>query len=387
MCSIGEEDFGDEGGLHTMEKDLAPELNLLNKLCVKCNSQPAVVIHDTHAKCSQCFQFNVGHKFYSAIGASKQVVPSSEIVIVFDGSARSVSMLSLILDDERKTKRWLQKILYVDKSVLLSPDTNTRIEYLESVKALIPSTPALPCFYTSICNNFIVQFNEVTTEYLDTNKNSDLQFLLNWNSRGKSITNQQEHLNILYRKTIASAVNDLKCSFVFLPEIKTDIASRMLINTVLGLGCYAGKESSFIDDRYNIKSMKPMRNITQYEVDQLVTLKNLKYIQPFEYGRCLSETASLHNAVENFTSKLQKEYTATISTLFSVGSKLNEVDLESTSHCLMCNAVILEEQSDTNDALEYSKFVSKAPSNYENVTKRESSSYTYCLSCRKYMIE
>lgn len=57
MCSIGEDDFGDEGGAHTMTIDPKSSNSFsLDEICKKCNEHNVVVkLNLKDAQCEQCF--------------------------------------------------------------------------------------------------------------------------------------------------------------------------------------------------------------------------------------------------------------------------------------------------------------------------------------------
>lgn len=81
MCSIGEEDFGDEGGAHAMVQDAKAD-NIMEESMCKCNQEKCVIKLDLKlAMCKSCFLLFVRHKFRAALGATKVVPRGSKILV------------------------------------------------------------------------------------------------------------------------------------------------------------------------------------------------------------------------------------------------------------------------------------------------------------------
>ena len=98
MCSIVEDDFGDDGGKHAMvEENKQENVELPDEICKKCNSEKvAVKLYLKDAQCENCFLFYARHKFRAALGASKIVRRGANVLIIFDGSAENMVMMDMI---------------------------------------------------------------------------------------------------------------------------------------------------------------------------------------------------------------------------------------------------------------------------------------------------
>jgi cytoplasmic tRNA 2-thiolation protein 2 len=80
MCSIGEDDFEDLGGVHAMVADNKDEKLPDDEICKKCNKDKTVVkLSFKVAQCKNCFILYVRHKFRAAIGSTKIVKRDSNV--------------------------------------------------------------------------------------------------------------------------------------------------------------------------------------------------------------------------------------------------------------------------------------------------------------------
>lgn len=403
MCSIGEDDFGDEGGLHAMTADPpapAAALPADSQQCRGCNAPGAVTVVKLPCKepqCSDCFLGYVRHKFRANLGANKLIPRGGRVLVSYDGSANASALLDMIrfgtTMDRFKKLHIEPSVLFVDEHCLQADaaDESRRTQRLHRVREQLQQF-GLDAYYVSIARTATagapadiqsaaageaVITDEAETEFAATVR------------RFETLTARQEFVAAVRTNVLRHCAEQLNCRFVFVADTCPDLAVRLLANIALGRGTSVGDDVAFCDARGGdgtVRILRPMRDFSALEVEQYVRLAAVRWCGDAQggaesgfraYGTHNDEFGSIQNLTQAFVDGLQANFQSTISTVFRTGSKIAAVSTnrptaagkgksakqnqqqlehsESVRKCKICASALDCERSETLMAIDFSR--------------------------------
>lgn len=381
MCSIGEDDFGDEGGAHSMQVE--PKVDsadiVSGEICKKCNERNVVVkINLKDAQCGPCFFQYVRHKFRAALGATRVVERGAKVVLVFDGSVECCVMFDMVryaLTQEKfKRLTYTPCALIVDDTCAFEPNVAKRQEYLQESLTQLEHFQ-FDTFYTSVAtkNEPPVRIEDFQNFRIPVaNLEKDVKFAETLNSI-KSPTSRDDFVLAARANAIRSAAAQLDCNYAFLSAISHQVATTLLVNVALGRGSSVANDISFCDNRPDcqVKLLRPIRNLSSLEVDTYVRLSTDKkwptVNRNYANNTNANSNASIQNLTTQFVNGLQENFASTVSTVFRTGDKIAAAattpsntsdDATQRKSCKFCHSTLDYENSATLFAIEYSRCVS-----------------------------
>ncbi|XP_060657908.1 cytoplasmic tRNA 2-thiolation protein 2 [Drosophila nasuta] len=353
MCSIGEDDFGDEGATHAMPTGSTATGTVLGTgICNKCgvNSNELYKLNFRAAECQDCFLNYARHKFRAALGAAKLLPRNAEVLLHIDGSAESLVLLDMLhFAQTQNTFKRLHcnaQVIYVD---INDPACDP-----------LPSLLALQIRYAPF-QFYIVQLGadpsnvRLLNDYIVTSEIAGPKQL-------RSLTAHQDYEQQQRKALIGAVAAQLQCSHIFEPSISTTLATQLLTSVALGRGGSVALDVALLDDRLpdGVKLLRPLKDLNEQEVQFYV---HAKLLEPFGSGNQESSShASLQNLTRAFVDNLQQNYASTVSTVFRTGDKMainQQTKDETLSTCKLCKSVLDSGLSDTLLAIEYSRAVSE----------------------------
>ncbi|XP_022223985.2 cytoplasmic tRNA 2-thiolation protein 2-like [Drosophila obscura] len=363
MCSIGEDDFGDEGAAHGMVAESLPTGIVTSPGdCNKCGvaSSELYKLNFRVAECRDCFLMYARHKFRASLGAAKVLPRNAEVLLAVDGSAESLVLLDMLhFAQTQNTFRRLHcnaRVVYVDdQSVHGGESVN-----LQALQALSTRYEPLEFYVTELgaspCS--LQRLAEYSTSPREPN---ELHTNLN---KLRSLTARQDYHQQQRKNLLASVAQKLSCSHVCEPHISGDLATQLLTAIALGRGGSAALDVALLDDRLagGVKLLRPLRDLNEQEVRFYVHARQLKPLRESgsSYGQERGQTASLQNLTAVFVANLQQNYPATVSTVFRTGDKIAANANAEQAACVHCQSPRDPKLSDTLMAIEYSRAVSEA---------------------------
>lgn len=234
MCSIVEEDFGDEGGAHVMTAD---PVDTEEETCKKCKTEKSVI----KSMCHNCFLSYVRHKFRGSLGCSKIVRRGSNVLLHFSGGAANVCLTEMIrFSFEQESHNRLSfdvELVYIDENCVVKEghdDPEIRLKKLCDVRAVLEQFPNFKCHYTSIAgtsdDDFILA-DDVKLKDIEHVIANEAKFLKKFTAL-KSLSSQQDLLEVTRNDLLRHAATLLKCQYVFLSDISITLADRFITNMV-----------------------------------------------------------------------------------------------------------------------------------------------------------
>ena len=357
MCSIGEADFGDEGAVHSMPVSAKVDDTMdTSEICKKCNSESVVLkLPAKDPQCKSCFLDYVHHKFRASLGSTKILPRDANVLLVVNGSANSIVLLDMCrfaqqLDRYRRL-RFTPKILFVDEQPLVDQQTSQRV--IKIIKSY-----SFEAFYQPLGSS---DAPLPITDQLDLNAFTEQRtnFMETFNCL-QSLTSKQDFLLQLRKKIWRSAARHLDCGIVFVPETNADLAKALLTDISLGRGAAAAQDVAFVDDRVtDVKLVRPIRDLNDLEVGHYLQLNNLEFIPELSlFGEDAPSGASIQNLTSEFVKNLQKNYSATITTVFRTGDKMANKGNDTGERCRICHGHVDMGNSETLYATRLSGYLS-----------------------------
>lgn len=382
MCSIVEDDFGDDGGAHAMVEDLKTNGNEVG-ICKKCNLEVAVA----RLMCGACLLVNIRHKFRATLGSTKIVRRNSRVLLDFNGTGANICLLDMVkfAFEQESYKRLCfdMDLVYIDENCVHKngQEVIKRMKKIQEVVAVLDQFPKFKCYYASIgeiITDELQLINQVTVEDVAAVIDKEKKFLDMFNSV-QSLSSKQDLLVIKRNDLLRHAAAAINCSYVFLSDISISMATRLLTNMSLGRGSSAAHDVAFCDDRIeSIKFIRPIKDLCDEEVSSYLELGNLKFLPTSNYGDDHGQFASIQNLTSKFINDLQQNFSSTVSTVYRTCSKIaptesaQPVDGEipqsfvrnldvpnMDQRCVICKSFLDYENSETLFAINFSRYVSK----------------------------
>ncbi|XP_050095156.1 cytoplasmic tRNA 2-thiolation protein 2 [Anopheles aquasalis] len=390
MCSIVEDDFGDDGGVHAMKEDTPQPQLVENELCRKCNVEQAVLKLDhKEPQCRMCFLNYVRHKFRASLGSSKIVRRGSRVLIILTGTPENVALLDMVRfgleQDAFKQLRIEPVLMFVDDDFLskTAPERKEKLAILQDILRQFN----FPAHYTVSGSTKVMEFpfdSAFTPPESFALDETRLKEIINGT---RSVTSKQDLLEQVRKQTYQAVARSLNCNYVFLSDIGIDLAKTLLSHVALGRGCSIAQDVAFCDDRYGtVKLIRPIRDLNPDEITHYLKLAEKQHntIPRVDH---FADRPSLQNLTAKFIDHLQGSFPSTVSTIYRTGDKLDAVQPTNTSlpeastkvdilgllekkkpptpldgghpeQCVFCGAVLDYRGSKTLYATEYSRLVS-----------------------------
>lgn len=398
MCSIVEEDFGDDGGAHAMVEDPKSK-GIEGEICKKCNIEKSRIKLDfKESMCVTCFLAYVRHKFRATLGSSKIVRRNSNVLLHFTGGPESVCLLDMIRVgfEQEPYKRLVFELemTFVDESCVekdIRGDSAKRFERIQEVKSVLEQFPNFKCFYSSIgaTAGEMALITSLTLVELEAVIESERKFVTMFDSF-KSLSSKQDFVDVTRKDVLRQAAVALKCSYVFVPDISITLATRLLTNISLGRGSSAAFDVAFCDDRIeSLKFVRPIKDLSKVDVLSYLEFNNLKHLDVNNYGTDLGQFVSIQNLTSKFINDLQQNFSSTVSTVYRTCNKIAPVDrapavdevpeqhfrnldiANKNQRCVMCKAFLDFNNSETLFAIEFSRVVSECAGGESNTRESE----------------
>ncbi|XP_075151306.1 cytosolic thiouridylase subunit 2 [Haematobia irritans] len=381
MCSIGEDDFGDDGGLHTM----VPDVNVLKENhnrqdvhCKKCGSPKAEYkLAFREAECKECFLHYARHKFRATLGSSKILPKNSNVIVIFDGSAQSTVLLDMLhyaqTQNTFKRLHCNTEVLIIDNYRLCSNNSceNELSNFIANIKDCLREFE-FECFITPLARewnpNLVFNLKTLPTDYCQLVKESTTSFINSLNTI-KSLTSRQDFIKHHRSKVISEAAKHMQCNFAFLADISSDLACDLLAAISLGRGASAAMDVALVDDRLSnsVQIVRPLKDLNENEIQLYVKAQDLRLLEIKSYGDDVGSSGSLQNLTKSFVKGLQINYSSTVSTVSRTGSKITrKVNGEDTAYCSFCKSLLDCKNSPTLLAIDFSRVVSQIGNKTEN---------------------
>lgn len=386
MCSIAEDDFGDEGGSHAMEEDVKLKTEQA-EICKKCKTSENIV--GSSMLCFPCFNQYARHKFRATLGCTKIVKRNSKVLLHFSGNSSSVALQDMIrfafeLESQYKRLCFDMDLIFVDEHCVnpkVEQNAQRRFEKIQEIVGLVKQFPNFKCFYASIGAKLTSQPQEIqllTMESMKTVIENEANFLKTFKSISTGLSSKQDLLLVKRNEVLRKSAALLECQYVFLADISTTMASRLLTNMSLGRGSSVAYDVAFCDDRVeDVKFVRPLKDLSADEVDYYIKWNDLECVDGKGFGDDDGQFASIQNATSKFIYDLQQNFPSTVSTVYRTCGKIapiekeKPVEAQNVARCSLCKAHLDYATSESLHAIALSRYVSQSVGNKDYQSKAE----------------
>lgn len=386
MCSVTEDDFGDDGGAHAMVED--PKTNgFEGETCKKCNINGAQIKLDfKESMCAPCFLAYARHKFRATLGSTKIVRRGSKVLLHFTGNPESVCLLDMIRfafeQESHKRLAFDLELIYIDETSVIKAggdDPSKRLQAVQNVRAVLDQFPNFDCHYTTIAGSSnLTTIKSITIDDLKSVIQQEKKFLEIFNAT-QSLSSKQDLLSVTRNKILRETAAALECQYVFLPDICLTMATRLLNNISLGRGSSVALDVAFCDDRIeSLKFVRPFKDLNMVEVSSYIRFNNLKTLDGESFGLDQGDFASIQNLTTKFINDLQLNFSSTVSTVYRTCSKIAPIDKaqpvkddlasslksalsisDMNQRCHLCMSFLDHDNSEALFATEFSRLVAE----------------------------
>lgn len=380
MCSIVEDDFGDDGGAHAMVEDVKL---VYSKICKKCKEQSSVA----KSMCHQCFVAHIRHKFRATLGSTKIVHRHSNVLLDFTGNAANVCLTEMIRfafeQESYKRLSFDLEVVFIDENCVTKhgKESQRRFEKIQEVQAVLTQFPNFKCYYTSIAatDDSLKLISELEIDDFAAVIDTEAKFLSKF-TKLLSLTSKQDLLAVTRNDILRHVATSLNCPYIFNSDISVTLANKLLTNMSLGRGSSTAYDVAFCDDRIeSLKFIRPLKDVSEEEVKFYIELENLNCLNDVNYGSDHGQFASIQNLTSRFIDDLQQNFSSTVSTVYRTCGKIaalddaEEVDgvvddiyqrnlkiHDQKKRCFMCKSFLDYQNSETLFAINFSRTVSEA---------------------------
>ncbi|XP_077250505.1 adenine nucleotide alpha hydrolases-like superfamily protein isoform X2 [Tasmannia lanceolata] len=292
-------------------------------LCPKCKVEEAVASTSQESLCLSCFRSYLFGKFKLAVTSHSMISFSDKVLVAFSGGPSSRMALQFVHDMQSKSQRNLDAsgdkslpvfgvgVAFIDESVIsLIPSlkVNKAIEEIEFiVSSLAP--PAKELHISSIESIFSLDAEE---------GRSKLNGLLHTISDVTGKEDLLQHLRMLSLQKIAL---DNGYSKLVLGSCTSRIACHVISATVKGQGYSLPADIQYVDSRWGVPVVLPLRDCHAQELSMLCHLDSLKTQQLLKCPRF-----GINGLVSSFVAllqlKLQEENPSRERTIVRTAEKL-----------------------------------------------------------------
>ncbi|CAJ1912073.1 unnamed protein product [Sphenostylis stenocarpa] len=292
------------------------------KVCIKCKLNDAVSGYggiDDGRFCADCFKTNLFGKFRFAVTSNAMITPTDKVLVAFSGGPSSRVALQFVHDMQERAQRnfdasrdrslpvFAVGVVFIDESSVLSIPSNEMEEAVEVVGEIVSSlVPPRKDLH-------IVPIETVYSADSGEGKES----LANVMNTVSDPTGREDMLLCLRMLALQKVASEYGYNRIVLGSCISRIACHVISATVKGQGYSLPADIQYVDARWEVPVVLPLRDCFAQEINMLCRLDGLKTVK-FSTG----PGSSINGLVSSFVSLLQEENPSRESTIVRTAGKL-----------------------------------------------------------------
>ncbi|GIY52837.1 cytoplasmic tRNA 2-thiolation protein 2 [Caerostris extrusa] len=358
MCSV-EEDIEDMSKYsNRVGNRNASEYRNLQK-CKKCDMKSEVLLQKKDPFCRECFFEYCSHKFRSTIGKSKQIKHGDKVLLACSGGRKSTALLHMTKNfATAKQISFKAEIIFIDES-LVFPTVEDEQQQIQNIINELNSYgyPVLCSSLEMICKLNSNQIFFWNCDTIDSIKNfpscSDSQNCIKECMEDMSLSAKLDFIKHIRLLLITEIANHAGFKHVFVGDTSCSLAENLLNNISLGRGSQISSDTNFSDFRYKVPVCRPLREFLNKEIGLYIHFNDCSYFVLPNLSTKTDTKSCIQRLTESFIVNLQKDFPATVFTIFRTGGKLlKQNELPETEICLLCRSKLDNLHPNTCSALE-----------------------------------
>lgn len=293
-----------------------------NNLCIKCKINKVIataVSGDGGRFCSDCFRSNLFGKFRFAVTSNSMISPIDRVLIAFSGGPSSRVALQFVHEMQHKAQKNFDAcrdrslpvfgvgVAFIDESAIFSVRSHEIDEVIQDMKSIVSSLSPptkemhivqIENVYSSDSSNGRARLKELLDAVNDVTGKEDLVL----------------HLRMLSLQKFAfeNGYNKL-----MLGSCTSRIACHVLSATVKGQGYSLPADIQYVDSRWDIPVVLPLRDCLSQELNMLCRIDGLKTLEVVNGPR-----SGINGLISSFVTLLQEENPARECTIVRTAGKL-----------------------------------------------------------------
>ncbi|KAL7138480.1 hypothetical protein ABFS83_10G166900 [Erythranthe nasuta] len=304
--------------------------SIAEDVCIKCKvngtiatTHPAVTGSggDAGRFCADCFRSNLFGKFRFAVTSNAMISPTDNVLVAFSGGSSSRVALQFVhemqqkaqknFDATKSTERVLPVfrvgVAYIDETTVYPVPSNDFDRAVNEME-LIVSSLAPP----------EKQFFVVPTESIySTDFAAERDRLTKLVDAVSDVTGKQDLMKHLRMSSLQKAAYENGYTKIIMGTCTSQIACHVLEATVKGQGFSLAADIQYIDARWKIPVVLPLRDCPSEELNMLCSLDSLKTVESLEQPR-----SGINGLISSFVKLLQVENPSRESTIVRTAGKL-----------------------------------------------------------------
>ncbi|PNX92589.1 cytoplasmic tRNA 2-thiolation protein [Trifolium pratense] len=293
-----------------------------SNLCIKCKLNDVVSGYggiDDGRFCADCFRSNLFGKFRLAVTSNAMISPTDKVLVAFSGGPSSRVALQFVHDlQERAHKNFEASrdrslpvfgvgVVFIDESSVLPIPSHEMEEAVEVIN-LIVSSLAPP--------RKELHFVPIETVY-SSDSSDGKERLIELMNVVSDPTGREDMLLSLRMVALQKVASEFGYNRIVLGSCISRIASHVISATVKGQGYSLPADIQYVDARWEIPVVLPLRDCFAQEINMYCRLDSLKTIK---LSTCPS--SSINSLVSSFVTLLQEENPSRESTIVRTAGKL-----------------------------------------------------------------
>ncbi|KAI3471602.1 hypothetical protein Pfo_028252 [Paulownia fortunei] len=309
-------------------------------LCIKCKvnetiaaTHPAVTGGggDGGRFCADCFRSNLFGKFRFAVTSNAMISPSDNVLVAFSGGSSSRVALQFVHEMQQKAQKNFDAsrervlpvfgvgVTCIDETTMYPVPSNDYDRAINEMELIVSSLapPAKQFFVVPtesiyspdfaagrhLLTKLVVAVSDVTGKE-DLLEHLRMLCLQKWNYFSVC--------GILYAGCFRNGYTK-----IVLGTCTSRIACHVLEATVKGQGFSLAADIQYVDARWKIPVVLPLRDCLSEELNMLCSLDSLKTVEPFQHPR-----SGINGLISSFVKLLQEENPSRESTIVRTAGKL-----------------------------------------------------------------
>ncbi|KAK9120311.1 hypothetical protein Syun_017928 [Stephania yunnanensis] len=283
--------------------------------CSKCDANEAV----TGSSCLQCFRSALYAKFRQAVTSHATILPTDNLLLAFSGGSASRVALQFVHEMQQKAQRNSDAsrdrsypvfglgVAFVDESAAF-PIPSTQIDQAIQDMSSILSNLASP-----VKNLHVIPIENICHSKSMDGRNRLRELLHNITD----ITGKEDFIRHLRLLCLQKTASENGYNKLILGSCASTISRLVIAATVKGQGYSLPADIQYVDARWEIPVMLPLRDCLGQELSMLCLLDSLKTLDVFNGG-----SSGVNGLVSSFITLLREENPARECTIVRTAEKL-----------------------------------------------------------------
>ncbi|KAK6149146.1 hypothetical protein DH2020_016671 [Rehmannia glutinosa] len=296
--------------------------------CIKCKVNETIA--DTHPTltggggdsrrfCADCFRSNLYGKFRFAVTSNAMISPSDNVLVAFSGGSSSRVALQFVHDMQQKAQKNFdasrEKVLpvfqvgvaYIDETTIHPVPSNDYDRAINEMKLVVSSLAPLAKQF------FVIPTESINSPDFAAGRDQLTKLV----AAVRDVTGKEDLLGHLRMLCLQKAAFENGYTKIVLGTCTSRIACHVLEATVKGQGFSLAADIQYVDARWKIPVVLPLRDCLSEELNMICSLDSLKTVESFKQPR-----SGINGLISSFVKLLREENPSRESTIVRTAGKL-----------------------------------------------------------------